>query len=94
LETQEHKEKIESINRRLKRIEGQIRGIQRMLNEDACCMDVLVQISAVRAAVSKVGVMIFENHAKKCLTESLRGEDNNSERLLADLVNVMNNFIK
>lgn len=88
------RERIEGINRRLKRIEGQIRGIQRMLSEDACCMDVLVQISAVRAAVSKVGVMIFENHAKKCLTGSLQGENNDSERLLDDLVNVMNNFIR
>jgi DNA-binding FrmR family transcriptional regulator len=38
--------------------------------------------------------MIFENHANKCLAESLQGEDNNSEQKLADLVNLMNNFIR
>jgi DNA-binding FrmR family transcriptional regulator len=94
MEENERYENVESIRRRLKRIEGQIRGIQRMLNEDTCCTDILIQISAVRAAVSKVGIMIFENHANKCLAESLQGEDNNSEQKLADLVNLMNNFIR
>ncbi|PKM85863.1 MAG: CsoR family transcriptional regulator [Firmicutes bacterium HGW-Firmicutes-12] len=94
MEEKERLENVESIKKRLKRIEGQIRGIHRMLNEDACCTDILVQISAVRAAVSKVGIMIFENHANKCLAESLQGEDNNSEQKLADLVSLMNNFIK
>lgn len=87
-------EKVATIKRRLKRIEGQLRGIQRMLDEDACCLDVLVQIAAVRAAISKVGIIIFENHTRKCLTQTLQGEDIDREKVLADLVNVMNNFIK
>ncbi|MCR4442045.1 MAG: metal-sensitive transcriptional regulator [Peptococcaceae bacterium] len=84
----------ESIKRRLRRIEGQLRGIQRMIDEDACCMDILVQISAIRAAVSKVGIMIFENHAKKCLSNGLKGDAKEREALLADLMSVMSNFIK
>jgi len=88
----EKKESAENIQRRLRRIEGQLKGIQRILDQDACCMDVLVQISAVRAAISKVGVMIFENHSKKCLTEALLGE--NKEQKLEELISVLNSYIK
>jgi len=84
----------ESIKKRLRRIEGQVKGIQRMIDEDACCMDILVQISAIRAAVAKVGVMIFENHAKKCLFQSLEGDPKDREAVLADLLQVMSNFLK
>lgn len=81
-----------NIQRRLRRIEGQLKGIQRMLDQDSCCIDVLVQISAVRAAISKVGVMIVENHVKECLTDALTGD--NKEKKLDELVGVLNNFLK
>lgn len=86
------KEMAENIQRRLRRIEGQIKGIQRMMDQDVCCTDMLVQISAVRAAISKVGVMMIENHTKKCLAEALTGE--NKDQKLDELVSVLNNFLK
>jgi len=86
------KEMSENIQRRLRRIEGQLKGIQRMMDQDACCMDVLVQISAVRAAISKVGVMIVENHVKECLAEALTGD--NKDKKLDQLVGVLTSFLK
>lgn len=82
----------ENIKRRLRRIEGQLRGIQGMIEHDACCMDILVQISAARAAISKAGVIILENHIKGCLMETLKKE--NPDETLDELMKVMSNFIK
>ncbi len=61
-----------AISNRLKRIEGQVRGIQRMVDEGQNCADVLDQISAARTALHNAGVMILAGHANECL---LRGED-------------------
>jgi DNA-binding FrmR family transcriptional regulator len=58
-----------SVLNRLKRIEGQIRGIQRMLEEDKPCADVLDQIAAARTALHNAGVLIIANHARECLME-------------------------
>lgn len=88
------KPEIDSIKRRLRRIEGQVKGIQRMLDHDACCMDLLIQISAVRAATAKVGMLIFENHVKGCLSEALTGDNKNQQDTLDELMKVMNNFVK
>lgn len=85
-------EQTESIKRRLRRIEGQLKGIERMIDQDACCMDILIQISAVRAAISKVGVILVDNHIKGCLIQALEGE--NKEKTLDELMNVLSNFIK
>lgn len=57
----------EDLLRRLKKVEGQVKGIQRMVENDKYCVDVLVQVAAVRAAVNKVGTMIFEYHSRGCL---------------------------
>lgn len=92
--SEKKKVELESIKRRLKRIEGQLKGIQRMIDQDACCMDILVQISAVRAATSKVGLLILENHMETCLHDVIKGENTSKEKTLEDLLNVMYNFIK
>ncbi len=89
---EDHKAQVENIKRRLSRIEGQLKGIQRMIDNDACCVDILVQISAVRAAISKVGVLIMESHVKKCLHQAIREE--NSEETLDELMTIISNFIK
>lgn len=58
--------------KRLKRIEGQVRGIQAMVADDIYCDDVLTQISAVRNALSSVSQKLFEAHMKSCITEQLQ----------------------
>jgi len=77
---------------RLRRIEGQVRGVQRMIEEEADCADILNQIAAIRAAVHQVGIMIFENHAQDCITRSVNCE--NPEHNLDDIIKVMGRFIK
>jgi len=56
---------------RLRRIEGQVRGIQRMVEEDAYCIDILTQITAITGASNKVAVSLLEDHLRHCVAESL-----------------------
>jgi len=78
---------------RLRRIEGQLKGIQKMIDSDACCVDVLIQIAAVKAAINKAGTLIFENHAKECLTNS-KDSNKSQEDVVKELMQVLTSFIK
>src|SRR5690625_7717928 len=69
----------QAVINRLKRVEGQVRGIQRMVEEDRYCVDILVQISAINAALKKVGCTVTERHMKHCITQAV----NNGECDLA-----------
>ena len=62
----------ESIIRRLKRIEGQAKGLIRMLEEDRYCIDILHQIQATKAALTKVETELLRSHARECVDEALR----------------------
>src|SRR5688572_23829487 len=57
---------------RLRRIEGQVRGIGRMIEDDRYCIDVLTQISAIQAALDKVGLGLLDGHARHCVYEGAR----------------------
>ena len=57
----------EALSARLKRIEGQVRGIERMVDEDRYCIDILTQISAIQAALDTVGLRLLEQHAAHCV---------------------------
>ncbi|HEX9675271.1 MAG TPA: metal-sensitive transcriptional regulator [Anaerolineales bacterium] len=75
--------------RRLKTAEGHIRGIARMLQEEAYCIDVIRQIQAVQSALSKVSLQILDDHLHSCLTTAVRGEDANArERVLQEIAEV------
>jgi DNA-binding FrmR family transcriptional regulator len=81
----DHEESI----RRLKSIEGHVRGIQRMLAEGKYCMDVIGQIQAVQAALSKVNTIILESHLNSCVIEAVRGNDVQArERVLDEITAV------
>ncbi|MGD9938179.1 MAG: metal-sensitive transcriptional regulator [Clostridia bacterium] len=74
------------LDARLARIEGQARGIRRMVAEDAYCDDVLAQISAARSALAKASLLVLEHHMKHCLIDRVRaGEDDIVEELLVTL---------
>ncbi len=75
---------------RLRRIEGQVRGIQKMIEEDRYCVDILLQISAARAAIQKVGLSLFRSHTRGCVATALRGED--SGRVIDELIDTMEKF--
>lgn len=75
--------------KRLKTIEGHIRGIERMVTEDAYCIDVIRQIQAVQAALNRVSTMILDGHLNSCLISAVRGEDpDERERVLQELTDV------
>lgn len=81
--------KHENALKRLKNIEGHIRGIERMIEEGAYCIDVIRQIQAVEAAIKKVSTMILDEHINSCLITAVRGEDiGERERVLKEIIEV------
>lgn len=82
----------DDIIRRLKKIEGQVKGIQRMVDEDKYCVDVLIQVAAVRAAINRVGTIVFEHHSRGCMRKAV--EDSDQEAAIEELVGVLSKFIK
>ena len=60
---------------RLRRIEGQVRGLQRMVEEDTYCIDVLTQVNSVTAALRSVGMGLLDGHVRHCVTESIEQGD-------------------
>ncbi|MFA6308884.1 MAG: metal-sensitive transcriptional regulator [Clostridia bacterium] len=77
---------------RLRRIEGQVKGIQKMIDEDKYCIDILTQIAAVRAAINKVGSMMLEKHSMSCIQDAATNDD--KEKAIGELVKTMQSFIK
>lgn len=76
------------IQTRLRRIEGQVKGIEKMIDNEANCREIVIQIAAVRAAVNKVGGLILENYAKNCISKDSESsiEDTEIEELLSTLL--------
>ncbi|HUX49557.1 MAG TPA: metal-sensitive transcriptional regulator [Spirochaetia bacterium] len=70
----DHKHSEQAL-RRLRRIEGQIRGIQKMLEEDRYCVDILTQTSAVVAALHGVEDLVMENHLNTCVADAMKSDD-------------------
>lgn len=85
----------DALMKRLKRIEGQVKGIQKMVDEERYCVDILIQISAIRSAINKVGTIILENHIKGCVSESLKnGDVEGTENMIDELMSTINKFTK
>ncbi|HJW90374.1 MAG TPA: metal-sensitive transcriptional regulator [Anaerolineales bacterium] len=75
--------------RRLKSIEGHVRGVERMLEEQAYCIDVIHQIQAIQAALNKVSTRILEQHLNSCLITAVRGDNpDERERVLREITDV------
>jgi DNA-binding FrmR family transcriptional regulator len=72
--------------RRMKNVEGHVRGIERMLENDAYCIDVIRQIQAVQAALTKISVSVLDDHMQTCLSNSLDGEKR--EQMLREITEV------
>ena len=68
---------------------GHLRGIERMLADDAYCIDVIKQIQAVQAALSKVSTLLLDNHLRTCVTTAIQGDDAvERERMLQEITSV------
>ena len=76
--------------KRLKRVEGQVRGVQNMVDEDRYCIDVLTQISAVQAALDKVALGLMDDHARHCVIDGPADlKDERTEELVAAVARLM-----
>ena len=87
--------KIESkddILKRLRRIEGQVKGIQRMIEEEKSCSDILTQVAAVRAAINKTGSLILEKHSMTCIQNAASAQD--KDKALNDLAKTVQSFMR
>ncbi len=83
-------EEYKSLIHRLNRIEGQIRGIRRMVEENAYCNDILIQSSAVSAAMNAFNKELLANHIKTCVAQDIReGKDETIDELVATLQKLM-----
>ena len=75
--------------KRLRRIEGQVRGLQKMVEEDRYCADVMVQISSVQEALRAVTRELMRNHLRHCAATAIRASDENAEAMYDELVELM-----
>jgi DNA-binding FrmR family transcriptional regulator len=62
----------ENVQARLKRIEGQVRGVERMVAEDRYCIDVLTQVNSIKAALDKVALILLDGHVDHCVSDAIR----------------------
>lgn len=86
------KDEKQGVVNRLKRIEGQVRGIQKMVEEDRYCVDILIQLSAIEAALKKVGFSVTERHMKHCVTHAI--QNNEGDIAIEELMDVLKQFSK
>jgi DNA-binding FrmR family transcriptional regulator len=84
-------ELVHDIQIRLRKIEGQVKGIEKMVNSETCCKNILVQVAAVRSAVTKVGGLVLERYTKNCL---LHEDDPVEEEKIQELVSTFLMFLK
>lgn len=86
------KDEKQAIINRLKRIEGQVRGIQKMVEEDRYCVDILVQLSAIQSAVKQVGFTVTERHFHHCVTDAI--QSGQGHETIDELMTVLKQFSK
>lgn len=86
----------EDLLNRLKKIEGQVKGIQRMIEEEKCCTDVMIQISAIRSAINKVGGMMIESYIAECMQNGIRAsiEKGEIDESVRDVIDTIVKYVK
>ena len=81
--------------KRLHRIEGQVRGIEGMVEEDRYCIDILTQIGAVRTALEQVGARLLEDHVTHCVADAISsGDEAAANNKAAELLDAVQRFVK
>lgn len=86
-----HKRRLLS---RLNRVEGQIRGIARMVEEDQYCVDILVQVAAARSALNQVGLLLLEDHTRGCVARATKAGKEQEDAAIAELMEVLRRYVK
>ncbi len=78
---------------RLNRIEGQIRGVKKMVEEDRYCVDILNQVAAARAALDSLAMVLFENHTRGCVSRAIKNEESEKETI-SELMEIIQKFTR
>ena len=81
------------LQNRLRRIEGQVRGLQRMVEEEAYCVEILTQISSIVSASEKVALILLEDHVEHCVKEAIEGGEKTNETA-AELARAVERFLR
>ncbi len=88
-------ENTQELLRRLKTVEGHTRGIQRMVEDDYYCIDIIRQIHAVQSALNKISINILDSHLNSCLITAVRGDDlEHQDNVLREIIDVFEAAIK
>ncbi|MDI6604144.1 metal-sensitive transcriptional regulator [Aceticella autotrophica] len=87
-----YKNKKDDLIRRLRKIEGQVKGLQKMIDKDTYCIDVLVQVAAVRSAINSVGKILLKSYTCSCVRDAMTTEK--QDVIIDELVDVFIKFIK
>jgi DNA-binding FrmR family transcriptional regulator len=82
----------QAIVTRLNRIEGQVRGIRRMVQEPRLCVEILQQLSAAEAALNRISLAVFRFHVEKCVPEGIAKGDPDRTQRLSELVDIFDRF--
>ncbi len=88
-----HKNK-EDVLGRLRRIEGQVRGLHRMVEQDKYCIDILTQISAATRALDTVAVRLLDDHLHHCVKEALAGDEEDGQRMVEEASAAIERLVK
>jgi DNA-binding FrmR family transcriptional regulator len=85
----------DAVSRRLKRIEGQVRGLQKMVDEGRYCPDIMTQVASVHAALRGVGKVLMRSHLRHCVTDALRsGDAAAAERTYDEVMDLMYRHVR
>jgi DNA-binding FrmR family transcriptional regulator len=82
----------ENLHRRLKRIAGQISGLERLIDEDVPCEEILIQVNAIKSAIHKVGQIILVGHINHCVKDGI--EHGDADKTLAEFAEVLEQYSK
>lgn len=80
--------------KRLRRIEGQVRGLQRMIDEDTYCIDILTQVSAVTKALQSVAVGLLDEHVRHCVANAMGDGGEEGDRMITEATRAIERLIK
>lgn len=84
-------ETTKNIVNRLKSIEGHVRGVEKMVEEEVYCIDIVNQINAIQSALQKVNALVLDRHLHTCVTTAIRGDDPaDRERVIGEILGVFN----
>lgn len=84
-----------AISARLRRIEGQVRGIEKMVADEAYCIDVLTQVAAATKALQSVAVQLMDEHLRHCVSDAIQSDDpEHADRVLSEATKVIERLVK